>query len=170
MRAQSLSLSCICWTRSVSFYIFLCLLINQWSSYHRFFFVMHSDRLGSITKMSYDITWYHDYRLMSKSWRTFDIVIITLMIHRTYFCHICPEMLMGRCLLSSIIHHDGIDEMHYAYTVHDIRLSITPLLKTRNYSCFQKAFRCANLFKQGKSEGFDSYDRPSNLTQIGLKS
>ena len=24
--------------------------------------------------------------------------------------------------------------------------------------------------KQGKSEGFDSCDRPSNLTQIGLKS
>ena len=27
-----------------------------------------------------------------------------------------------------------------------------------------------NLFKQGKSEGFDSCDRPSNLTQIGFKS
>ena len=25
-------------------------------------------------------------------------------------------------------------------------------------------------FKQGKSEGCDSYDRPSNLTQIGFKS
>ena len=24
--------------------------------------------------------------------------------------------------------------------------------------------------EQGKSEGFDSYDRPSNLTQIGFKS
>ena len=24
--------------------------------------------------------------------------------------------------------------------------------------------------KQGKSEGFDSWDQPSNLTQIGLKS
>ena len=27
-----------------------------------------------------------------------------------------------------------------------------------------------NIHKQGKSEGFDSYDRPSNLTQIGFKS
>ena len=26
------------------------------------------------------------------------------------------------------------------------------------------------LMKQGKSEGFDSYDRPNNLTQIGFKS
>ena len=26
------------------------------------------------------------------------------------------------------------------------------------------------LKKQGKSEGFDTCDRPSNLTQIGLKS
>ena len=28
----------------------------------------------------------------------------------------------------------------------------------------------AILYKQGKSEGFDSCDRPSNLTQIGFKS
>ena len=27
-----------------------------------------------------------------------------------------------------------------------------------------------SLLKQGKSEGFDSCDRPSNLTQIGFKS
>ena len=27
-----------------------------------------------------------------------------------------------------------------------------------------------NIKKQGKSEGFDSCDRPSNLTQIGFKS
>ena len=26
------------------------------------------------------------------------------------------------------------------------------------------------MWKQGKSEGFDSCDRPSNLTQIGFKS
>ena len=33
-------------------------------------------------------------------------------------------------------------------------------------------FKCIflNEIKQGKSEGFDSCDRPSNLTQIGLKS
>ena len=28
---------------------------------------------------------------------------------------------------------------------------------------------CKNVLEQGKSEGFDSCDRPSNLTQIGLK-
>ena len=27
-----------------------------------------------------------------------------------------------------------------------------------------------NFLKQGKSEGFDSCDQPSNLTQIGFKS
>ena len=28
----------------------------------------------------------------------------------------------------------------------------------------------SDILKQGKSEGFDSCDRPSNLTQIGFKS
>ena len=30
--------------------------------------------------------------------------------------------------------------------------------------------KCQENFKRGKSEGFDSCDRPSNLTQIGFKS
>ena len=33
-----------------------------------------------------------------------------------------------------------------------------------------QSYICVYIIKQGKSEGFDSCDRPSNLAQIGLKS
>ena len=33
----------------------------------------------------------------------------------------------------------------------------------------QLTFQMLTLLKQGKSEGFDSCDRPSNLTQTGFK-
>ena len=45
-----------------------------------------------------------------------------------------------------------------------------------NISCwndqvlYNDEFPCGNTDKKGKSEGFDSYDRPSNLTKIGFKS
>ena len=34
----------------------------------------------------------------------------------------------------------------------------------------KKYLRSKDIAKQGKSKGFDSCDRPSNLTQIGFKS
>ena len=37
--------------------------------------------------------------------------------------------------------------------------------KLRSYAVFKRDF----FLEQGKSEGFDSCDRPSNLTQIGFE-
>ena len=47
-----------------------------------------------------------------------------------------------------------------------------PLWYVITYSCIAQAWvlTCHTDEKKGKSEGFDSCDRPSNLTQIGLKS
>ena len=41
---------------------------------------------------------------------------------------------------------------------------------TQNVQIFSQGKEFVKLGEQGKYEGFDSCDRPSNLTQIGLKS
>ena len=65
-------------------------------------------------------------------------------------------------------------------TPHHLRLDV---ISTRFNWCVEKiifswkwdhrrplVFKIRNIFSQGKSEGFDSCDQPSNLTQIGFKS
>ena len=60
-----------------------------------------------------------------------------------------------------------------SYYHHQIgSMNYHPLFRVRSWN---NSMHCMSLYilkegKQGKSEGFDSYDRPSNLTQIGLKS
>ena len=45
-----------------------------------------------------------------------------------------------------------------------------PAARQEKNSLTKSYFSSQNLIQQGKSEGFDSCDRPSHLTQIGLKS
>ena len=60
--------------------------------------------------------------------------------------------------------------IQYVLSVHFLQQKHLALIRTDNLENDVTSTSNLYTFKQGKSEGFDSCDWPSNLTQIGLKS